>query len=305
MNLSNRPSDRVEHEWESAQLRGHSHDDLRADSSRRSSSALLVRGGGSASVKGRLGDRAESMTLDVARCRLMSGSQLQRLYFPTSNHASFPAAARSCRRVLRRLVDEQILRALDRRIGGVRAGSQGLVYEVGQAGRRWLGDQHPGGRRQPTTWFVEHTLAVAEWYVSLKLSERSGYCSNLVVQVEAEARRSFIGGIGRQMIAPDLFVNLVAGSDELAWWVEVDKGTEHQMTLRTKIERFQAYYMTGLEGLRLGFFPRVLFIIEEDQRLNDIKRASKAARTALGLVAVVTKDQALTVLLGQTEPSTL
>src|SRR5437868_15248922 len=85
-------------------------------------------------VRDRLGERDRQILATIARVRLATGAQLERLHFldlPPSHRS------RSRRRVLRRLVDWRVLVPLERRIGGVRAGSAGLVLALDSAGQ-WL-----------------------------------------------------------------------------------------------------------------------------------------------------------------------
>ncbi len=238
---------------------------------------------------------------DVARCRLMQGRQLQQLYFPVGIHASLPSAARSSRRVLRRLVDRRLLITLERRVGGVRAGSEGLVYGIGPVGRRLLKTGRGGLQREPSLASVTHTLTVAECYVRLRLAERSGSAELLALQVEAEAWRYFTTFGGRGLLAPDLFVQLRVGHEELAWWIEVDRGTEHRQSLRRKAERFVAYYRSGEAG-QFTLFPRVLWLVPHVARATGLSTSLRSSRAAApGLFVVSTEDQALAVLLGHQE----
>ena len=250
-----------------------------------------------------LSDRDLAILHDVARCRLMSGQQLRRLHFPLGAHATLPSAARSARRVLRRLVDLRVLTTLERRIGGVRAGSEGLVYGVGVVGRRLLKHGRSALQREPSLVSLQHTLEVAEWYVRLQMCPRDGTCQLLALEVEAEAWRRFIDLGGRQVLAPDLFVRLVVGHDELAWFIEVDMGTEHRQSVRRKAERYLAYYRSDEEQRRLGdFFPRVLWIVPNEIRaeaLNAMLRRGQQSVSGLFVVSPATSAEA--VLLGEGE----
>ena len=60
----------------------------------------------------------------------LSTKQLERLHFPATTHTAL-GAVRSCRRVLPRLIERRCLIRLERRIGGVRAGSASFVYGLG------------------------------------------------------------------------------------------------------------------------------------------------------------------------------
>ena len=69
-------------------------------------------------LRQQLGPRDWAVLHDVARCRLMTGRQLQLLHFGDGE-----TAARAARRLLARLTRHGLLARLDRQIGGLRAGS--------------------------------------------------------------------------------------------------------------------------------------------------------------------------------------
>jgi len=97
-------------------------------------------------------------------------------------------------------------------------------------------------------------------------------------------------------------VKLAVSEDELAWWVEIDRGTEHHTSLRNKCERYVDYYKTGLEEQALGFFPRVLFVVSDEIRADDVRRAVKATRNPVdGLFCATSSNQILRTLLGAVE----
>ena len=75
----------------------------------------------------------------VADLRLMTGRQIEAVHFPAGEHETATAAARAARRCLERLARHRILVRLDRRIGGVRAGSRSFVYALGPVGVALVG----------------------------------------------------------------------------------------------------------------------------------------------------------------------
>src|SRR3954465_2325519 len=85
-----------------------------------------------------LSGRDVGIVRHVAELRLMSARQIEALYFPPDAHATPLTAARTCRRVLERLVEQRLLCRLDRRVGGLRAGSASYVYGVGPVAQRLL-----------------------------------------------------------------------------------------------------------------------------------------------------------------------
>ncbi len=93
---------------------------------------------GVAQFRERLRERDMAIIRQVADLRLMSARQIQAIHFPDSEHDNEPAATRARQRVLARLCRDRLLTPLERRVGGVRAGSAGLVLALGPVGQRVL-----------------------------------------------------------------------------------------------------------------------------------------------------------------------
>jgi hypothetical protein len=83
-----------------------------------------------------LGERDVAILRDLARVRVLTGGQLTRLHFSELTSTN---RERARRRVLARLVEHRLVATLEgRTIGGVRAGSSGLIHSLGTAGQRAL-----------------------------------------------------------------------------------------------------------------------------------------------------------------------
>src|ERR1700737_5012917 len=82
-----------------------------------------------------LSDRGRKILVDLGRVRVLSGNHLTRLHFSS---LSIHTRDRLRRRVMQRLLDLGLVTTLDRQIGGVRAGSSGLIYALSAAGQRAL-----------------------------------------------------------------------------------------------------------------------------------------------------------------------
>ena len=105
----------------------------------------------------RLSERDKLVLSLVGRFRLLTALQLQALCFE-------PGQDRLRRRALARLVELGALETLVRRIGGVRSGSVGFVFQFGVDGQRLLallserdGIEPPRRLREPGGRFVTHT----------------------------------------------------------------------------------------------------------------------------------------------------
>lgn len=219
-----------------------------------------------ADLASRLSDRDRAIVSSVAKLGLVSGQHLERLYFTPSQRGS---SARACRRVLERLVALRVLARLERRIGGVRAGSSGFIYALDVAGQRLLwADAKRGTRpRTPSLPFLRHALSVTELFVTLTETARSGALELLSFTSEPRCHRSFAGPGGvRTMLRPDAYVRLGIGDYEDSYFVEVDLATESGPRIAAKLKDYRRYFASGREQERRGVFPRVLFLVPDERR---------------------------------------
>lgn len=226
--------------------------------------------------------------------------QLQRMHF--ADHATSDAAGRVCRRVLQRLAEHRVIEHLERRVGGIRAGSASYVWRVGPIGDRLLTQSAAGPRarrKEPSLHHLDHRLAVAETHIRLLEASRDHRWELLRVQLEPASWRPFltIGG-ARSVLKPDLYAVTAVGDFEDHWFIEVDRGTESLPTLLRKCAQYEAYRATGAEQRDHGVFPLVLWLLPDDRRAEQLRTAIRQARgldeqlyrltTSTGLIAAVT-----------------
>lgn len=256
---------------------------------------------GVAQLQGRLSARDLAIIRQVAELRLMSARQVQLLHFPVAEHDNEQAATRARQRVLTRLCRDRLLSRLERRIGGVRAGSTGLVLTLGPIGQRILGQNGPRRRAYEPSWrFFDHTLAISQLVVDLRLAARAGLLDVLDTQAEPECWRQFAGSGGRLVLRPDAFLALGVGDYELRWFIEVDRGTESLPTVLRKCHLYADYYQSGTEQAKHdGVFPRVCWVVPDDVRAKRVRTAI-ARNSALPeqLFVVTTSARAITTLGG-------
>lgn len=236
----------------------------------------------------------------VADLRLMTGRQIEAVHFAVPEHETAAAAARAARRCLERLARQRLLVRLDRRIGGVRAGSRSFVYALGPVGHRVLQRSEPRPRyREPSAVFVDHTLAVTQLVVDLTAAARQDQIDLLGCQPEPRCWRQFTSTSGLTVLRPDLFVSLGIGESEHRWFVEVDRGTEHLPALIRKCRQYEAYYATGTEQAKNDVFPRVCWIVPDTRRANRLRLAiEKDRRLTDALFVIATTDACVDTLTG-------
>lgn len=216
-------------------------------------------------LRGALGERDWAVLRDVTRLRLASGNQLERLHFTGLSEASGGVVRR---RVLGRLVQTRALATLPRRIGGVRAGSAGLVYHLDVAGQRLVS---PDGRARrldpPGERYMRHVLAVSELYVNLVERARQNAGTQLD-QFETEPRWSD----GRHsLLKPDAYAVVADEAHRDYWWVEVDLATEHLPTIKRKLATYVDFYRNGYLG-PVQVMPWVLVTVPDSERFSQIVR---------------------------------
>lgn len=221
-----------------------------------------------------LSQREWAILRDLARVRLLTGRHVQRLHL----HDGSPLTqARRTRSTLQRMSDTGLVHRLERRIGGVQAGSAGFVYGLAAIGQRLVSGVGPaGGRRLRKPWessstFTAHVLAVSELYVQLREAERLGKLELHEFDAEPAGWRFWTGLHGERLcLKPDAFVVLTVGDIEHRIFVELDRATESLTVIRKKAASYIAYFDAGTEQQRFGIFPRVLFVVPDEKRKEHV-----------------------------------
>jgi hypothetical protein len=210
----------------------------------------------------------------IARTRLCSGAQLERLFWSDGEPSS---QARTARRTLGRLTEWRILDRLPRSVGGRRAGSRGFIYSLGPAGVRLLARETGVRVRRmatPGDRYIAHALSCTELVVRLEEAHRRGDLDLIEAQGEPACWRGFLTGFGRRVILkPDLFVRVGVGALEDRWFLEVDLATEASGTLVAKMKRYLAHYRAGSEQHTHGIYPRVFWAVPNDRRAAQVAKA--------------------------------
>lgn len=246
---------------------------------------------GVSDLRERLSERDVAIVAQVASLRLMSARQIQAIHFPASDHRTAAAAMRARQRVLGRLMRERLLGALERRIGGVRAGSAGLVLTLGPVGQRLLANDGSRQRAyEPSYRFVDHTLAVAQLLTDLSVAAQRGTFELLNWQAEPSCWREFVGfGGERRVLRPDAFLSLGAGDYELRWFAELDRSTESLPVIRRKCRVYADYYQSGVEQAEHdGVFPRVCWSVPDEYRAERLRRVIERERGFPASLFIVT-----------------
>lgn len=225
-------------------------------------------------LRERLSERDQAVIESLARVRCLSGAQLERLHFAALSERT---RARTRRAVLARLARWRVVATLERRIGGVRGGSAGLVFTLDTAGQRLLDQRRaevgalPTRPRRPTTpgqLFVRHTLAVSDLYVCLTEEARRGGFH--LVRFDAEPACWWPNGLGGQL-KPDAYVALDGEAVTDYWWCEVDLATESLPTIKRKLASYLDFARRCQRGPD-GVLPRVLVTTQTSTRLAALRR---------------------------------
>lgn len=248
-----------------------------------------------AALADKLSDRDKEIIRLLARVRVLTGEQLERLAFhchSTDNRSHIR------RRVLKRLADLELVATLERRIGGVCAGSAGLIYVLGRAGQRMAdmlnGITSVGRTRSPRTpgaLFLRHALAVSETFTTMVELSRE---SNIRVRsFLAEPHCWWPDGAGG-LLRPDALVIVEDERYEATAWLEIDEGTESLGRIRAKVAAYEAFALTGREGAN-GVLPHVLFAARDEAISREVAaqgqlRMTYRAATQLQLASAVFQE---------------
>jgi Replication-relaxation len=251
-----------------------------------------------AAIGERLSARDHEVLETVSRFRVMSGEQLQRLYW---TEGSPQTRARLARHGLGRLSELGVLAPLSRRVGGVRAGSRGLSFAVGLAGQRLLGGGSGRRVRRPYTpgeRYLAHTLAVAGVYVELVEAQRWGLADVLACDPEPGCWRPYLGPYGaRAVLKPDADLELGVGDYTVSWLLELDMATESLATIERKARRHLDYHRSGEAQRTRGVSPRVAWVVPDEQRAEALRAAlDRLPAEARRLFAVAARAEAVALL---------
>lgn len=244
-------------------------------------------------VDNRLSDRDWAILASVDRLRVVVGIQLERLHFAELSDRS---RARERRRVLRRLSDWRVIVPLERRIGGVRAGSDGLIFALDSTGQHLMHRATVRRPYTPTIGSLQHSLAVSELYIALV--ERARFEHFELLKFATEPACWWPDGHGPgHWLKPDAYLRLATQEYSDAWWLEQDmhrpdRPSEDLPTIRRKLLTYLDFVERGQTGPR-GITPRVLISVQTAQRQAAIAGIIESLPdSAATLFHVTTADQA-------------
>lgn len=224
-------------------------------------------------VADRLSTRDWNILNSVNHLHLVTGLQLQRLFFADLTTRSRIVTRSRC---LSRLVAWRVLTRLPRRVGGSQRGSSVAAYALGPAGQRLLvmrtnSDTTPPSIRNigvPSDRFVAHMLAVTELYVCLTEANRSNVLVLRQFTTEPAAWWPTDQGI---WLKPDAFFVVSNNRVDHLYWAEVDRATESLATIGRKLRTYLEFVNRGGLGPR-DAVPRVLVTVPDDRRREAIHK---------------------------------
>lgn len=184
-----------------------------------------------------LTEKEQDILTLLAQCRYATTKQIVALYFQDSQHSR--TAFRRANLLLTKLKNHQLVRHLERRIGGVRAGSGSFVWHITIKG--------------------------------LKALHRPQRFKN---KYEPTCHRTYATFSGKKIfLKPDAFAQLVLGEYEDSYFCEIDMATESLNRVANQCKKYIAYYQTGIEQREQdGVFPLVIWIVPHDKRKEAISK---------------------------------
>ncbi|CAG4899995.1 replication-relaxation family protein [Acidithrix sp. C25] len=256
----------------------------------------------------RLSDRDWQILSTVRGFKYLTTRQLARQHFGLSDPAGL--IPRTANHALARLRELGLLVSLERRIGGVRAGSGGFVWQITDLANRALCIRHgvPSGARlrtfEPGITFLDHTLAIAEVVITLQETSQGGEVVLKRVQLEPESWRNYLGFAGEQKwLKPDLAAITLTGEFEDHWFIEVDRATEPPGRVVKKCLQYHEYLRTGKEQNEHGLFPAVVWVVPNNRRREQLRQrlANESLIDHRLFTVVMSQELAKLVSLGATE----
>ncbi|MHB1314112.1 MAG: replication-relaxation family protein [Christensenellales bacterium] len=251
-------------------------------------------------INRQLSERDKTILEAIRKFRYLTTVQIWQLYFNDS--VGQIAAHRAANRALAKLSELGLITALQRRIGGVRAGSGSYVWCLGTAGIRLLnqdgasaGAQKRKRHFEPSLRFLEHTLAISETYVQLSLIKDKYKNVELhKVEVEPDCWKPYIGDSGTVIyLKPDLYIVTTVDDYEDHWFFEIDLATESPSRILVKCQQYYRYYQSDAEQRTNDVFPLVVWIASNEKRVRSLRDhiADEFKERQADIFLIITPDQ--------------
>ena len=238
-------------------------------------------------------DKAILRSLDG--CRYLATGQIRRLHYADSKNPI--AGHRSANFGTAKLRSYGLVDVLDRRVGGVRAGSSSYVWSITEAGVHLLNfntDEYAPRKRnfEPSPNFMKHTLETSEVYVQLvEICRRHGL-ELVKAEMEPACWRGHTGADGKPAtMKPDMFAVTSNGLFDDSWFIEVDMNTESPSVVLEKCRRYVHYCKTGMEQERNVVFPLVMWIAYSENRraklqqyISDCREMSETSKSIFTVI---------------------
>ena len=217
---------------------------------------------------------------DLLRMRVLTQSQIQRLYFPSKNRAQVR---------LRTLFDNSFLaRAYyPYRIEG--GGKAPNLYVLDQRGADALRGERPEFKfkwhysyKKFSDDFLRHTIPLNEFLVLMRIAApKNGFYEITDWRTETELRKNFDyvylalpnGHRKRIAVIPDAFFIIEDEHYRYPFFVEWDGTTQTEKVIKQKVQKYVTYYESGQYKERYQFkLFRVLFVCQTTARMKTLKQ---------------------------------
>lgn len=248
----------------------------------------------------------------LAMHRFATTRQLAEITNFDNRYISERSALRQTTRHLNRHRRLSLVDHLERRIGGVRAGSTGYIWYLTEPGHRMLRILHPPSssdtgsmtrqRRHtsPSYTFLAHALATTETRLIIQHAIQAAGGSLTLVRTEPDCWRTWLDpGGGTRWLKPDLeVITRTAGGDEDHWLLEIDLGTENPARLIAKCHDYQTHFNTGVHQARYGYYPQVVWVMNEQRRAEWLRQhIVDDPRLMIALFEVIGSEEGLATIV--------
>ncbi len=227
----------------------------------------------------RLTERDSQIIIAVYEHRLLRRDQIERLFFTQTA---------PCNQRLMRLFQHGYLQRIFKPVS---FGSSQAVYALDKLGAD-LVSAELGVERNRIKWkrknnqvemfFMEHTLAINDFYVNLrKYVDHTPGLELLFWQRESKELMDRVpdpdGKRHHLPICPDAFFAIRSKAGNSYFFLEVDMGTMPLGRFQTKVQAYRQYWKTGLYTSKYGFKSfRVITVAKSSRRLEGLKKVTQA-----------------------------
>ena len=134
----------------------------------------------------------------------------------------------------------------------------------------------------------------------LRELEISRKITQLALSWEPNCWRGFLNAGESVNLKPDLYVRLVNGGEDEAYFLEIDCGTEPIQRIFAKCQIYVSYFNSGIEEKTTGLTPYIVWLVPDEKRRDAMEKLFREKMPDASLLfQVILGNELKTLIAGE------